>query len=133
MSAAATMPAAAATRDLNYGEEHGAAVRVEEFKRWLMKFDTDHDGRINRRELREAIRHCGARFAGLRAWHALQRADRNRNGFVDDDEIESLIGMAEKLLGFKTNCRDDLAPVPRIEDARRKHGEPFGHRFVRKH
>ncbi|KAL5199057.1 hypothetical protein ABZP36_002569 [Zizania latifolia] len=103
--------AVAAYRGLNYGkQEHQTkTVSVEDFKRWLMQFDTDGDGRISRRELREAIRRRGAWFAGLRAWRAVQRADTNRNGFVDDDEIENLIEVAEKDLGFKIR-RDPAGP-----------------------
>ncbi|KAG8079714.1 hypothetical protein GUJ93_ZPchr0007g5097 [Zizania palustris] len=105
-----------AYRGLNYGEqEHHQTkpVGVEELKRWLMQFDTDGDGRISQRELREAIRRRGAWFPGLRAWRAVHRADRNRNGFVDDDEIESLIDMAEKDLGFKIHRDPAAGPAGR--------------------
>ncbi|KAL5198744.1 hypothetical protein ABZP36_002256 [Zizania latifolia] len=125
------MPAAVApSRGLNYGKEHQTTVSVEDFKRWLMQFDTDHDGRITRRELREAIRRRGAWFAGLRAWRAVQRADRNRNGFVDDDEIENLIGMAEKDLGFNIS-RD--RPAVSCPDTRPRQHWPMQYCFVLKH
>ncbi|XP_066392776.1 probable calcium-binding protein CML17 [Miscanthus floridulus] len=71
-----------------------------EFKRWLKQFDADGDGRISRRELREAIRRLGACFASVKAWCAVRRADRDRNGFVDDCEMESLVEFAEDELGF---------------------------------
>ena len=60
-----------------------------EFKLWLKQFNTD--GRISRKELREAIRRRGAWFSGLRARFAIRRADRNRNGFMEDSKIECLI------------------------------------------
>ncbi|KAF0908073.1 hypothetical protein E2562_022921 [Oryza meyeriana var. granulata] len=52
-------------------------------------------------ELREAIRRRGARFASLKAWFYLYLADKNGNGFVDDDEIWHLMDLAEKDLKFK--------------------------------
>ncbi|RLN32922.1 uncharacterized protein C2845_PM03G13020 [Panicum miliaceum] len=95
--AMATVP----PRCLLPGEEHRNAITVPEFKNWLKQFDTDGDGRISRKELREAIRRRGAWFSGLRARFAIRRADRNRNGFVDDSEIEGLIQFAERELGFR--------------------------------
>ena len=97
--AMATVPPNA--RCLFPGKEHRNAITVPEFKLWLKQFDTDGDGRISQKELREAIRRRGAWFSGLRARFAIRRADRNRNGFVDDSEIEGLIQFAERELGFR--------------------------------
>ncbi|WVZ66710.1 hypothetical protein U9M48_015899 [Paspalum notatum var. saurae] len=101
--ATATMPVSpAAQRCLLFpGKEHRTAITVPEFKVWLMQFDTNGDGRISRKELKEAIRRRGAWFSGLRARFAVRRADRNHNGFVDDPEIEGLIQFAERELGFR--------------------------------
>ncbi|XP_062188269.1 uncharacterized protein LOC133891560 [Phragmites australis] len=76
-------------------------VTAEEFKQWLKQFDTDGDGRISRRELREAIRRRGAWFSTVKAWCAVRHADRDRSGYVDDWEMENLIDFAEKELGFQ--------------------------------
>ncbi|CAL5071732.1 unnamed protein product [Urochloa decumbens] len=82
------------------GKEHRTTLTAAEFKEWLKQFDADGDGRISRRELREAIRRRGAWFATVKAWRAVRRADRDRNGFVDDGEMEGLVEFAEKELGF---------------------------------
>ncbi|XP_066400368.1 probable calcium-binding protein CML22 [Miscanthus floridulus] len=82
------------------GKEHRTSVTAAEFKKWLKQFDADGDGRISRRELREAIGHRGAWFASVKAWCAVRRADMDRNGFVDDCEMESLVEFAENELGF---------------------------------
>ncbi|KAF8679267.1 hypothetical protein HU200_046045 [Digitaria exilis] len=99
--ATAAVPPAAAPRCLYPGKDHRAAITVPEFKRWLKQFDTDNDGRISRKELREAIRRRGAWFSGLRSRFAIWRADRNHDGFVDDSEIDGLIEFAATELGFK--------------------------------
>ena len=111
--AMATVPPNA--RCLFPGKEHRNAITVPEFKLWLKQFDTDGDGRISRKELREAIRRRGAWFSGLRARFAVRRADRNRNGFVDDSEIEGLIQFAERELGFRitTDAAADGPPLGR--------------------
>ncbi|KAF8679268.1 hypothetical protein HU200_046046 [Digitaria exilis] len=98
------------------GKEHRSEITVPEFRRWLKQFDTNHDGLISRKELREAIRHRGAWFAGLRALFAIQRADHNHNGFVDDSEIEGLIQFAERELGFRINT--DAPPAGHVSGSR---------------
>jgi hypothetical protein len=45
-----------------------------------------------------AIRRRAARFAGLRARFAVRRTDKNRNGVVDDEEVEHLIELSQKEL-----------------------------------
>ncbi|OEL38832.1 hypothetical protein BAE44_0000148 [Dichanthelium oligosanthes] len=102
MSTAKCISPAAAPggRCLFRGKEHRTTLTTAEFKEWLKQFDADGDGRISRRELREAIRRRGARFASVKAWRAVRRADRDRNGFVDECEMESLVDFAEKELGF---------------------------------
>uniref|UniRef100_A0A0D9VUV7 EF-hand domain-containing protein n=1 Tax=Leersia perrieri TaxID=77586 RepID=A0A0D9VUV7_9ORYZ len=75
---------------------------LDEFKKWLKKFDTNNDGRISGAELREAIRSQGF---GLSVWWkgivALYQADKDRNGYIDEYEIENLVIFAQKVLGIK--------------------------------
>ncbi|KAL5196894.1 hypothetical protein ABZP36_000406 [Zizania latifolia] len=80
-------------------------ITAEEFKQWLKTFDTDHDGRISRSELREAMRSQGrCWFTRFRAGRAVRDADKNHNGFVDDSELENLIVFAQKDLGMKISA-----------------------------
>ena len=91
------------------GDEAAAAAkeRLDRFKAWLMHFDGDGDEHISRRELRDAIRSGGARFATVRAWVNLYLADKNRNGVIDDGEIKHLMDLTEKDLDLS-----QLQPTP---------------------
>ncbi|RLM86518.1 putative calcium-binding protein CML44 [Panicum miliaceum] len=80
------------------------SMTVEGFKECLLKkFDANHDGRISKHELREALRrHGGGRWlAAWRCGRAVHHADTNRNGFVDDAEIENLVAFARKEMGLR--------------------------------
>lgn len=66
-------------------------MTVEEFRQWLKRFDSDGDGRISKEELQEAIHLVGGWFAKRRTRAALQSADANHDGFLNDDEIDRLL------------------------------------------
>ncbi|CAH9097954.1 unnamed protein product [Cuscuta europaea] len=71
-------------------------LTLEEFKKWIWKFDEDDDGRINRSELREAIRAAGLRFSWLKARQGMKAADGDGDGFIiDGDEFAKLVAFAQ--------------------------------------
>ncbi|KAJ9567559.1 hypothetical protein OSB04_003525 [Centaurea solstitialis] len=74
---------------------------VNEFKRWLMKFDTDKDGRISVNELRQVVSATGGWFSRWKGTAGIKSADKNGNGFIDGCEIENLIHFAYKELGVR--------------------------------
>lgn len=76
-------------------------MTTEELKKWLKKFDVDKDGRISKKELREAIRATGGRFPRFKSRLGVRSADANSNGFVDEDELDNLVEFAQKHLGVK--------------------------------
>ncbi|KAM7517077.1 hypothetical protein LguiA_006660 [Lonicera macranthoides] len=76
-------------------------MTMDEFKRWLKKFDTDNDSRISRDELREAVRANGGWFSKWKGKRGMKSADINGNGFIDESEIISLLDFAEKVLGVR--------------------------------
>ena len=57
----------------------------------LMRFDTNRDGRLSKEELRAAFKSLGSRAPGVRAFFALFRADKNNDGYIDDDEFDVLV------------------------------------------
>ncbi|OMO78980.1 Calcium-binding EF-hand [Corchorus capsularis] len=76
-------------------------MTIDEFKRWLSKFDEDNDGRISKDELADAIRASGGWFARRKSKQAIQAVDANGNGFIDDNEIKNLVEFAEKHLNVR--------------------------------
>ncbi|KAL9999796.1 putative EF-hand domain-containing protein [Helianthus debilis subsp. tardiflorus] len=74
---------------------------VKEFKRWLMRFDTDKDGRISKSELRQIVRATGGWFSRWKGRAGMKSADKNGNGYVDECEIENLINFAQNELGVR--------------------------------
>lgn len=76
-------------------------MSLEDFKQWLNKFDSDKDGRISKGELSRAIRATGCWFSRHKCKEAVGSADLNRNGFIDEDEIEELVEFAQKRLGVR--------------------------------
>ncbi|XP_047049564.1 calmodulin-like protein 5 [Lolium rigidum] len=76
-------------------------MTVDEFKEWLRRFDVNHDGRINREELRCAMRTIRTRFSGYKSKRGIDYADANGDGCIDDSEVDGLIDYAQKSLGLR--------------------------------
>ncbi|KAK2660344.1 hypothetical protein Ddye_006877 [Dipteronia dyeriana] len=76
-------------------------MTMDEFMRWMKKFDADKDGKISREELADAVRVSGGWLARLKAKQGVRTADRNGNGYIDDSEIKNLVEFAEKHLGVR--------------------------------
>lgn len=79
-------------------------MSVKEFKKWLKKFDADKDGRISQEELGEAIRATATGvswFSTLKSKDGIRYADKNHDGFIQDDEIHNLKEFALKHLGIR--------------------------------
>lgn len=87
---------------MNHSDDDGTReLTIKEFKRWLMRFDTDKDGRISKTELQQLVKATGGWFSGWKGKAGIKAADRNGNGIVDECEIENLIQFAHKELGIR--------------------------------
>nr|DAD41247.1 TPA_asm: hypothetical protein HUJ06_015570 [Nelumbo nucifera] len=77
-------------------------MTVKEFKAWLKRFDSDHDGRISREELKQALRSLHTWFAWWKARQGMKEADSNRNGQIEDaQEMARLVAFAQQHLHMK--------------------------------
>ncbi|CAN1191982.1 Polcalcin Cup a 4 [Linum perenne] len=76
-------------------------MTLPEFKAWLRRFDVDHDGKISRQELADAVRASGGRFSRWKCRQGLRTADSDGNGYIDANEFNNLVDFAQKHLGVK--------------------------------
>ncbi|KAK2660342.1 hypothetical protein Ddye_006875 [Dipteronia dyeriana] len=72
-------------------------MTMDEFMRWMKKFDADKDGRISRQELAEAVRVSAGWFVRLKARRGVRSVDRNGNCYIDDSVIKSLVEFARNI------------------------------------
>ncbi|XVE94872.1 hypothetical protein REPUB_Repub02eG0047300 [Reevesia pubescens] len=90
-----------AIKTRSYSVDGKREMTIDEFKRWLKKFDEDKDGKITKDELADAIRVSGEWFARRKSKHGILFVDGNGNGFIDDSEIKNLAEFAEKHLNIR--------------------------------
>lgn len=77
-------------------------MTVDEFKAWISGFDSDHNGQISRKELKEALRSLRVWLGWWRARQGMKAADFNGNGQIDNaKEFEKLVNYAQQRLGMK--------------------------------
>ncbi|KAK8571351.1 hypothetical protein V6N13_103478 [Hibiscus sabdariffa] len=57
----------------------------------LQRFDSDGDCRLSKKELESALYYIGSHLPGWRATQALNTADRNHDGYINDSEMDDLV------------------------------------------
>lgn len=72
----------------------------EQVKGILMKYDKNSDGKLSKHELRLAFKEMGLHFCRWKAGKALRHADKNGDGYINEDEMSELIHYASKW-GFR--------------------------------
>ncbi|XP_070057790.1 uncharacterized protein [Nicotiana tomentosiformis] len=68
----------------------------EQVKGMLKKYDKNGDGKLSKQELRLAFKEMGLHFCRWKAGKALRFADRNGDGYINDDEISEFVQYASK-------------------------------------
>ncbi|CAL5383705.1 unnamed protein product [Camellia sinensis] len=63
----------------------------EQLKGIFKKHDKNGDGRLSRKELKKAFEELGAWIPDWRAWRGLSNADANGDGFISEEEMNSLV------------------------------------------
>nr|POE69996.1 polcalcin che a 3 [Quercus suber]POF25832.1 polcalcin che a 3 [Quercus suber] len=58
------------------------------------KYDTNNDNKLSREELKRAFKSLGSIIPGIRANRGLHHADANKDGFVDEGEMDELVKYA---------------------------------------
>ncbi|PON42384.1 Parvalbumin [Parasponia andersonii] len=72
----------------------------KQLKEMFKRQDANGDGRLSREELKNAFASFGSFAPGWRAFRALRHADKNRNDYVDEDELDYVVKYAAKR-GYK--------------------------------
>ncbi|KDP38348.1 hypothetical protein JCGZ_04273 [Jatropha curcas] len=63
----------------------------EQLMNMFKSYDTDHDRRLSKQELKNLFNKLGSRFAGWRVWRALHHADANKDGYISEEEFSDLV------------------------------------------
>ncbi|OIT04147.1 hypothetical protein A4A49_00315 [Nicotiana attenuata] len=72
----------------------------EQVKGMLRKYDKNRDGKLSKQELRLAFKEMGLHFCRWKAGKALRFADKNGDGYINEDEISEFVKFASKW-GFR--------------------------------
>ncbi|KAK0575602.1 hypothetical protein LWI29_003516 [Acer saccharum] len=73
------------------------SIPEEKLEDFFKRFGSDNeDRRLSKQELKDAFDSLGSRFPAWRAKRALQHADANGNGYISDQELDSLVKYAAK-------------------------------------
>ncbi|CAK9168715.1 unnamed protein product [Ilex paraguariensis] len=68
----------------------------DQLKGLLKRYDINKDGKLSRKELKEAFRSLGLKFSGWRARRALHHADANGDGVISEEEMNELVKYASR-------------------------------------
>uniref|UniRef100_A0A7N0UWY9 EF-hand domain-containing protein n=1 Tax=Kalanchoe fedtschenkoi TaxID=63787 RepID=A0A7N0UWY9_KALFE len=69
----------------------------EMLKRLVMEHDANGDRVLSKHELKSVFKDLGSRFPGLRARLAMRFADKDKSGYIDEGELNGLVGYMMKL------------------------------------
>ncbi|KAM3289570.1 hypothetical protein P3S67_017858 [Capsicum chacoense] len=87
----------------NVASDGKLEMSLQEFKKWIKRFDLDKDGKISKEELQEAIRANGGGWFSriIKGGRGIKAADANGNGYIDENEFNNLVEFAQRNLGIR--------------------------------
>ena len=75
----------------------------DQLRQIFKKYDTNNDNLLSREELKKAFNYLGSIIPGIRANRGLHHADANKDGFVNEREMDELVKYAVRA-GFSVKA-----------------------------
>ncbi|GMY28636.1 putative calcium-binding protein cml26 [Fagus crenata] len=72
----------------------------DQLQKIFKKYDFNNDGLLSKEELKKAFDYLGSCIPGIRASHGIHHADANRDGYVNEEELNELVKYAKRV-GFR--------------------------------
>ena len=70
-----------------------------QLRKIFKKYDANNDNQLSKKELKKAFAYLGSIILGIHANRVLHHADANKDGFINEGEMEELIKYAVRV-GF---------------------------------
>ncbi|KAK4599443.1 hypothetical protein RGQ29_009486 [Quercus rubra] len=71
----------------------------DQLRKIFKKYDTNNDNLLSKEELKKAFEYLGSIIPGFRANRGLHHADANKDGYVNEGEMDELVKYAVRV-GF---------------------------------
>ena len=71
----------------------------DQLRKNFKKYDTNNDNLLSKEELKKAFEYLGSIIPGFRANRGLHHADANKDGYVNEGEMDELVKYAVRV-GF---------------------------------
>ncbi|XVE55915.1 hypothetical protein DITRI_Ditri03aG0195400 [Diplodiscus trichospermus] len=96
----------------------------DELMRLFKRCDVNKDGKLSYEEVKAGFRRLQSRFPAYRTQRAFQMADQNRDGYIDEAELEKLVSYA---LGcYQGNTTRSIATKAAVQNMLRFANLPEG-------
>ncbi|KAF3960840.1 hypothetical protein CMV_014478 [Castanea mollissima] len=71
----------------------------DQLRKVFKKYDTNNDNLLSKEELKKAFEYLGSIIPGFRANRGLHHADANKDGYINEREMDELVKYAVRV-GF---------------------------------
>ncbi|KAK7852197.1 putative calcium-binding protein cml26 [Quercus suber] len=80
-------------------DDKTAPLPEDQLRKVFKKYDTNNDNLLSKEELKKAFQYLGSIIPGFRANRGLHHADANKDGYVNEGEMDELVNYAVRV-GF---------------------------------
>nr|POF25837.1 putative calcium-binding protein cml10 [Quercus suber] len=80
-------------------DDKTAPLPEDQLRKVFKKYDTNNDNLLSKEELKKAFEYLGSIIPGFRANRGLHHADANKDGYINEGEMDELVKYAVRV-GF---------------------------------